>query len=93
LCNTTRPAIAVPDLRDDILRRRANNRKSAMIEHGGDIRLDLHHDLAYCSSMPRILTTMLSIRSASSAGLVARARRTLSRLQGGRPGCVSSSKR
>jgi hypothetical protein len=66
--------IAAPELRDDLLRGRANNRKSAMIEHGGDIRLDLHDDLAYCSSMPRILTTMLSIRSASSAGLVARAR-------------------
>jgi hypothetical protein len=31
-----------------------------MIDHGGDIRLDLHDDLAYCSSMPQILTTMLS---------------------------------
>jgi hypothetical protein len=33
-----------------------------MIDYGGDIRLDLHDDLAYCALMPQILTTMLSIR-------------------------------
>ena len=42
-----RASYTAPELRDDLLRGRANNRKvRIMIDHGDDIRLDLRDDLA-----------------------------------------------